>query len=710
MAGAAGAPARIAARFCNFKFLCLAQAWVTTQGYHSRVPQHMSKLQNVTRKHGTYYFRRLIRLGDDKPFRLRISLRTTNRRRASLLAPALTLIAERVAMNVMMNMGRDGLTAQQRTEVYRRQMLVERDRLEMMHANLQIIPPDEQDDIAKALALRLDAGELAATDGVAKGQVDDFLVAHFDPDDDDDPIILSTWSTLASSIIDEDADSAALARLAEIGIEQTQLRVIMARKNVHQARVDAIREFRRVLLNPSLAYPKVPVAGFTVEDAGVMPVYPTANATIPNAAHAIQPGHPWAEMTPTEAVEKFFDHNPKTGGSDGQSRRKTGGAWTPKTREQFRLPALLLEQVMYGRPLSTVTHDDLVTLEHCFDKLHGPTFRKSPRHRKMTIWEIVVETEAVITGSKKQGSPKSKGKSAEKKLDMEIDPNKLGLGSSTRNRHWNFLKQLTEWFNGHHPLAKLDFKAFFVDENRNKRDLQVIYTVEQGRALFALPPWTGSKSDTRRMLPGDLIRHDAFYWVPLLAWYTGMRRDEICGLALVDIEEIDGDWQIHVRPNEARGLKTITSIRIIPVADELRRLGLPEYVKALKKAGEVLLFPELVAESGIGKMGDAYYKRAWTKLAKALPFLKQGQAMHSFRHTAINAMKAAKISPEVRADFAGHSLSSETEGRYSKTNHNLLKEAVDAIQNVTADLVKTPLNILPARLRAPRRARISAPV
>jgi hypothetical protein len=73
-------------------------------------------------------------------------------------------------MNVMMNMGRDGLTAQQRTEVYRRQMLVERDRLEMMHANLQIIPPDEQDDIAKALALRLDAGELAATDGVAKGK------------------------------------------------------------------------------------------------------------------------------------------------------------------------------------------------------------------------------------------------------------------------------------------------------------------------------------------------------------------------------------------------------------------------------------------------------------------------------------------------------------------------------------------------------------
>jgi integrase len=610
-------------------------------------------------------------------------------------------------MNVMMNMGRDGLTAQQRTEVYRRQMLVERDRLEMMHANLQIIPPDEQDDIAKALALRLDAGELAATDGVAKGQVDDFLVAHFDPDDDDDPIILSTWSTLASSIIDEDADSAALARLAEIGIEQTQLRAIMARKAVQQARVKAIQEFREVLLNPSLAYPEVPVAGFAVENATPTLAHSMPTASAPNEANIAQSNNLWTTMTPTEAVEKFFDQNPKTGGSDGQRRRKAGDAWTQKTREQFRLPALLLEQVMYGRPLSTITHDNLVTLDDCFDKLHGPTFRKSPRHRKMTIWEIIVETEAVITGSKKQGSPKSKGKSAEKKLDMEIDPEKLGLGSSTRNRHWNFLKQLTDWFNGHHPLAKLDYKAFLVDDNRNQRDLRVTYTIDQGRELFTLPPWTGSKSDTSRMLPGDLIRHDAFYWVPLLAWYTGMRRDEICGLALADIVEVDGDWQIHVRPNEARGLKTITSNRIIPVADELRRLGLPEYVEALEKAGEVLLFPELVAESGIGKMGDAYYKRAWTKLAKALPFLKQGQAMHSFRHTAINAMKAAKISPEVRADFAGHSLSSETEGRYSKTNLILLREAVDAIPNVTAHLVKAPIKILPARLRAPRRARMA---
>jgi len=94
-----------------------------------------------------------------------MSLRTTSRKRAALLAPALTLICERVAMTMMADLARDGLTAAQRAEIFRRQMLVERDRLEAMHAGLQIVPPEDYADIEKALSLRLGAGELAAADG-----------------------------------------------------------------------------------------------------------------------------------------------------------------------------------------------------------------------------------------------------------------------------------------------------------------------------------------------------------------------------------------------------------------------------------------------------------------------------------------------------------------------------------------------------------------
>jgi len=135
----------------------------------------MCGIQNVTRKHGTYYYRKLIRLGADKPFRLRLSLKTTSRRRAALLAPALTLICERVAMGIMSNMARDGLNAVQRAEIFRRQMLVERDRLEAMHASLHVLPPEDHDDIGKALTLRLGASEMAAQDEAIQGKVEDFF-------------------------------------------------------------------------------------------------------------------------------------------------------------------------------------------------------------------------------------------------------------------------------------------------------------------------------------------------------------------------------------------------------------------------------------------------------------------------------------------------------------------------------------------------------
>lgn len=103
---------------------------------------------------------------------------------------------------------------------------------------------------------------MAARDGAAKGKDEDFLVARIDPDDDNDPIVVMAWSDLATSITLDGAEEAAVARLAEIGVEQSALREAMARKVVNQARIEAIREFRAALANPGADYAPVPVAGY----------------------------------------------------------------------------------------------------------------------------------------------------------------------------------------------------------------------------------------------------------------------------------------------------------------------------------------------------------------------------------------------------------------------------------------------------------------
>lgn len=586
-------------------------------------------------------------------------------------------------------------------------MLEERDRLEAMHASLHLMPPDDHEDLGMALSLLLGASEMAAQDKMKQGKVDDFLVAHINPDDDDAPIVILAWSDIAESIEHEGAEQAAITRLAEIGIEQTALREAMARKVVNEARIVAIREFRDVLANPGSAFPPVPIGGYEMPPQSVAPCATSgapAASVIPSPAAA----GPWATMTPTEAVDKFFAHNPRTGGADGKARKAGMKPWTKKTREQFRLPAQFLEEVMEGRPLAQVTHDDLVQLNDCFGKLHGPTFRKSKRQREMTILTIVDEYAAKVAEDKKTAERDAKRRSVGAEAgerSQYLTHDDLGLNPITTNRHWGFLRQLTDWFSRHQSLAELDYGAFIVRDGRNQRSLRAVYTPAQGEELFSLPPWTGAKSHAKRMEPGDLLVHDAWYWVPLIAWYSGMRRDEICGMEVSDVAKEDGVWLFLVRDNDTRRIKTISSERKLPIADELIRLGLPIYVAALRDAAEKLLFPELASESGIGTMGDAYYKRIWTKIAKVLPFVSGGQGMHAFRHTAINSLKGAKISEAVAADFAGHSVKGETGGRYSKDHIPLLKEAVGAIPVVTKHLEPFDISLLPERRRLPRPAK-----
>lgn len=517
----------------------------------------------------------------------------------------------------------------------------------------------------------------------------------------------TSWSSpgrISLSIEHEGAEQAAVARLAELGVEQSALREAMARKVVNEARIVAIREFREVLANPGSAYAPVPRSEY--EPAPQYVVSPPVSSAPPPPQTAA-PG-PYATMTATEALEKFFAHNPKTGGKDGTSRRKNGQAWTAKTRKQAGVAARFLEEVMEGRPLAQITHDDLVNLNYCFENVHGATFLRSPQQQEMTILEIVDEYQALVAENDRLAAKQKKKPEAS---DDEPDGPKLltdddlGLSLVTTNRHFGFLRQLTNWFSRHQPIAELDYSAFIMKKRGNARDDRPRYTEDQGRMIFSLPPWTGASAPKRRMQAGNTIIHDSWYWVPMIAWYTGMRLDEISSLELDEVEFEDGHWQIQVKPNSLRGLKTDSSERFNPVASELLRLGFDKYVEALRSEGEWLLFPELLPESGIGTLGYGFYKTRWLHLATKLPFLVKGQANHSFRHTVIDAMKAGRISEELRADYVGHKQISQTAGRYSGVHMNLLREAAETIPKVTEHLEPAPINLLPKRLRQPRKAR-----
>ncbi len=652
----------------------------------------MTRIQNSIRKDGTYYFRRIIRLGNDKPFRIRLSLRTTDHCRARIMTPTLVVKSEALRMSMMQTMNRDGLTADQRAEIFRRQMLRERDRLEAGHAQLQLADLGDQLP-EEALETHLDLSEAVSGDLARNGETGPLLVIRIPPEDpetgEEPPIEILTWEDYIGALAGEDADALAPLHLSDLQIPLSPLNLQMAKRIIHQASVQAIREYREIVANhgavylPALMAPPAPYVAPAPAPALSAPRPPAADALI-NATDGSP--SPWRTMTPSEAAAAFIEANPRTGGLDGNARKK-GPSWTEKTREQFKLPALLLEQIMEGRPLASVTDIDLGKLNAHFNRLHGPSFRKSPKHRTMTIQEIADQTDALVQAKK-------------------IPEQEIGLGIGTTNRHWGFLRQLTDWFARHQTIASLDYSAFIIADDRDPRTLRDTYSIEEGRQLFGLAPWSGSASISRRFAPGKTIVHDACYFVPLIAWYTGLRREEICGLELADIEQEDDIWHFNIRDNTVRKLKTKTSNRLVPFADELVRLGLPDYVGSMRDAGETLLFPELTAESGKGTLGDAFYKLHWGKIASRLPFIERGQAMHSFRHTLTDELKANRVDQEVRADLVGHKISSETGGRYSKaTRLAHLRDAVAKVPVVTDHLKPQPISLLPPVKRRPRRAR-----
>ena len=248
-------------------------------------------------------------------------------------------------------------------------------------------------------------------------------------------------------------------------------------------------------------------------------------------------------------------------------------------------------------------------------------------------------------------------------------------------------------------------------DDRDERDP---YTIAQGEELFRLGIWTGGAGvDLPRRLsvtPGGLIWHDAAYWVMPLVWYSGMRREEACKLLIDDIGEEDGIIFVNIRKTSAGGVKNATSVRKIPICDELRRLGFLHYVEAMKEAGEQYLFPEIQPGRAGRALGDVFFKNIWLHIKPRLTLVKPGQAVHSGRHMVSTELKMLQTFEEFRSDLLGQKTGGENASRYaSATRLQILFDIVNQIPKVTAHLPDpVEIRLLPVNMRGARPTRESA--
>jgi integrase len=352
---------------------------------------------------------------------------------------------------------------------------------------------------------------------------------------------------------------------------------------------------------------------------------------------------------------------------------RADGRWDVKLCRQATSTVALLELLTGKKPFAAYTQEDLATFRRKLRLLPKRYDMSSPKSRAI----VLAAAEERPTG---------------------LAPADLGLAAPTINRHITALRVIHRWAGVSGIAAPTwSFGNLHIGVSKKKRDRsqRPPTSLEDLEKLFALPIFTGCRRHRggtgqvvlrARFTPGSAIIHDAFYWVPLLIYYTGARREEICKLRPADFREADGIPFIHIDDTETGRVKNDGSVRAIPLHRELIRLGLLDYVEQCRAKGWDVLFPELRPTNSTQKFGDVFYKRAWVNI-RAKGGLSARADIHGTRHRFSTALKDQKVESEFRADLMGHVGKTMTEERYSgPAELRLLREMVNQLPSLTDHL------------------------
>jgi integrase len=259
-----------------------------------------------------------------------------------------------------------------------------------------------------------------------------------------------------------------------------------------------------------------------------------------------------------------------------------------------------------------------------------------------------------------------------------------------------------------------------VAENDDEPD-RMPWTEAHLRTFFASPIYLGGGGCGRRLKTAPLPRvwHDASYWAPLIAAYSYMSREEICGLEIADVL-IDAPVPFFaVRKNMTKsldgvttaGLKTKNRNRVVPIHPELLRLGLADYVESVAAEGHSSLFPELYRPDLAVRGGKRFWASSFRYQVDAvakemeLPATSKGKEadFHSFRTFGGSQFEASGTKQLTVDRILGHAPSGTGPRKYSRLRFTVEEEEyLDGLRSilvgvapiVTADLKPAPVRHL----------------
>ncbi|MDQ2105372.1 site-specific integrase [Azospirillum isscasi] len=253
----------------------------------------------------------------------------------------------------------------------------------------------------------------------------------------------------------------------------------------------------------------------------------------------------------------------------------------------------------------------------------------------------------------------------EKSIDrlLKESRGKPTMGETTIGKHIMHVKAMFRCAIKHHKFAhEADINAMFdgislsewVPTARKRK----IWQIDQLNALFRSPVWSGTRSRredvSKRNQPGLHIYRDAYWWLPVLALWTGARLEELAQLHHSDLDfDTHGTPFFKINDDGEKRVKTEHSIRNVPVHPFLVEVGALDLFKR-DRVRDGRIFPELKPGGRMEKLGDMYSTH-FTDYRRRCGLYEPLRDFHSLRRTFISTLRSKyDVHPLTVAALAGH--------------------------------------------------------
>lgn len=328
---------------------------------------------------------------------------------------------------------------------------------------------------------------------------------------------------------------------------------------------------------------------------------------------------------------------------------KSKNDWAAKTAADVKRVLSLAQSIIGGeRPIGSLTIEDVKAVRDALRSL-PPNYMKAASNKGVSVQDAIATN---ISGA--------------------------SLSVKTQGKYFTMFRQLLIFASDEGYIDKVPGAGVKVagvgklvaGEQRDP------YSLDQLKAIFKSPLFTGHKSGTVRHKPGALVIRDGKFWGPLIALHSGLRMGEIVQLLASDIRCENEIWYFDINKSEEKSLKTQSSKRRVPVHQNLIGIGFLDHVKSFEGNGRI--FPE------IKKGQDGYHShnlsKWWGRYSEQLKFKTPKTAFHSFRHNFLDALRAAELPEYVNKALMGHAdkgVHSQYGGGETLTQ---LKNAVEKIK------------------------------